>query len=289
MYEHSNNKVILGIDVGGSHITAALINAADNYVINETLTRSRVEKDGTAEVILDKWMETILESISKFPAGRLTGIGFAMPGPFNYDEGISLMKGNNKYESLYNFNIAKFIRKQFVLEDDFPVRFENDAACFGLGESLQQDVCEFDEVIAVTLGTGFGAAFLRNNRILKDGDNVPVRGELYNQPYLDGIAEDYVSTAWLLQQYNQNNDAAVSEVKEIADRAIAGNDPKASAVFNQFGEHFAACILPWIKQFGPGCLVIGGSIAKSARLFISPLEQALARNNIQLKIKISQT
>ncbi|RYD73372.1 MAG: ROK family protein, partial [Sphingobacteriales bacterium] len=286
MYEHSNKNIILGIDVGGSHITSALVNATDYSIVDGSMARGRVEKNGSKEIILKQWINIIEETLDKMPAQRLAGIGFAMPGPFNYEEGICLMQGVNKYESLYNFNINNFIKKQFLLEDDFPVKFENDASCFGLGESMQEDVCLHEKLIAVTLGTGFGATFLQNNTIRKDGDDVPALGQLYDQPYLDGIAEDYVSTAWLLKEYNKYSNIPVTEVKDIAEKAMAGEE-NALQVLETFGKHFAACIIPWIKKFGAQCLVIGGSIAKSAQLFTAPLYAALEKNNIQLKIKIS--
>lgn len=287
MYIHLNNKFILGVDIGGSHITAALIDAGSGQLVEETLSRNRIDNNGASNIILNQWFNTLRAALSKLPGAELTGISFAIPGPFNYEDGICLMKGVNKYDSLYGINVSKYIKKELNLPDDFPVKFENDACCFGLGESLSAEVLPFKNIIAITLGTGFGAAFIHNKQIKKTGEGVSPSGDLYNSPYRNGIAEDYISSAWLLKTYNELTGDAVTEVLQIAEKAITQQDKNAQDVFNEFGQHLAACLIPWIKSFRAECLVIGGSISKSANLFLSPLRSALIKERIHLVIKTS--
>lgn len=287
MYEHLNNYFYLGADIGGSHITAALIDIDNGHLVEETLTRSRIDNNGPGDLILIQWVSTLREALSKIPKAELKGIGFAMPGPFNYEAGICLMKGVNKYDSLYGINVSAYIRKELNLAQDFPIKFENDACCFGLGESLSAELSTYANIIAITLGTGFGATFIHNKQIKRNGVGVAPSGELYNYPYLGGIAEDYISSAWLLKTYNQLSGNAFTEVLQIAEKAISQQDKNAQLVFEEFGEHLAACLLPWIKSFRAECLVIGGSISKSANLFLSPLRTALLKENIHLVIKTS--
>lgn len=287
MYIHSNKEIVVGIDVGGSHITAALLDAGSGQIVDETISRSRIDNNGASHVILNLWSDTIRAALSKMPDAKLKGIGFAIPGPFNYQEGICLMKGVNKYESLYGINISEYIKREFSLANDFPLKFENDACCFGLGESFSSELLPFKNIIAITLGTGFGATFIQNTHIKKSGEGVPPSGTLYNFPYLDGIAEDYVSATWLLKAYNCKTGQDVKEVAQIADKAICQQDENAQVVFNEFGQHLAACLIPWIKSFRAECLVIGGNISKSSSLFLSPLRSALKKEGIQLVIKTS--
>lgn len=286
MYEHTNKQVILGIDIGGSHITAAVIDMVSGNIVEGTLTRNRVDKDGVSEIILDQWLSTMKAAISKAGGAELKGIGFAIPGPFNYEAGICLMKGVNKYDSLYGTDVSRHIRMALELPDSFPLKFENDASCFGLGESLSAEVLPFKNIIAITLGTGFGATFIHNKQIRKSGEGVPPSGQLFDFPYLNGIAEDYISSACLLKAYNRLAGTNISEVLQIAERANA-QDKNAQIVFAEFGKHLAACLLPWIKSFRAECLVIGGSISKSSNLFLSPLRAALLKEDIHLIIKTS--
>src|SRR5215207_3029952 len=98
----SNSKVV-GIDIGGSHITAAVVDLQQRQIQPGTLIRNRVNSHAAADDIIHQWSETISQvfecdnSISK-------KLGLAMPGPFDYENGICLIKGLDKYEHLYGLN-----------------------------------------------------------------------------------------------------------------------------------------------------------------------------------------
>ena len=43
----------------------------------------------------------------KVPLENVKGIGFAMPGPFDYVKGICYIQGVAKYENLYGINVTE--------------------------------------------------------------------------------------------------------------------------------------------------------------------------------------
>src|SRR5690348_4786373 len=98
-YEITRNYV-LGVDIGGSHISLALIDLSSRAILEDFVLRKRVDPHGSAEEILETWCSSISECWHKFNL-LSTRIGFAMPGPFNYATGVCLIKGFNKYESLF--------------------------------------------------------------------------------------------------------------------------------------------------------------------------------------------
>src|SRR5664279_918666 len=105
MCKHTN-KVFIGVDIGGSHISAALVNAADGSIIEDTLCNQKIEAKGNcAGRILEQWIQTIQQTASKQNGAELKGVGIAIPGPFDYNKGISLLRGVDKYETLYGVNI----------------------------------------------------------------------------------------------------------------------------------------------------------------------------------------
>ena len=139
MPKHTNNIGLdggavsglrLGVDIGGTHITAALVQ--DGVLLPETLRRAAIDPAGDAGTLLDDWgglMNAVLSG-----AGEVKSIGLAMPGPFDYSNGISKIMGLDKYESLYGLNIREGLRDRLT-QKDLPISFGNDAACFGLGEA----------------------------------------------------------------------------------------------------------------------------------------------------------
>ena len=47
------------------------------------------------------------------------GIGFAMPGPFDYVKGICYIRGVAKYENLYGINVGEAIAEALKVPDGF--------------------------------------------------------------------------------------------------------------------------------------------------------------------------
>jgi predicted NBD/HSP70 family sugar kinase/mannose-6-phosphate isomerase class I len=286
MFKHSNN-IVLGIDIGGSHISSALIKSGEDASILEgSFIRKKIHSiSGSSETILSEWVDTIHTSLDKLNGHVLQGIGIAMPGPFDYKDGISLIKGVNKYNSLYGINIKEALKNQLNIDYDLPVIFENDASCFGLGECISGQAKGFKKVIAITLGTGLGACFIEENKVLRDGDGVPKGGFLYNIPFKDGIAEDYISSRWVMETFKGITGESLT-VKEISIKAEA-NNKEAINIFLRLSENIAELLTPWIKSFQPDCLVIGGGIAQSSNVFL-PLKKSLQdKSGISIPIKIS--
>lgn len=247
--------ITLGADIGGTHISAALVH--DGLLLTGTYRRAAIDPAADAQTLLDAWAG-LLNEVIVLAEAPVQSIGLAMPGPFDYDNGISLIRGLNKYESLYGINIREALRERLSETlRNIPICFENDAACFGLGEA--RSAGDHRKLIAITLGTGLGACFIEEGKLLTAGAGVPPNGYLYNMPFKDGIAEDYISARWLL------NACPANDVRELAERAAT--DEKAAAVFWEFGANLKTFLTPWIKRFEADALVIGGNIARSFHLF----------------------
>jgi predicted NBD/HSP70 family sugar kinase len=90
-----NNFVISG-DIGGTHITAAVIDLGKKMIIEDTRTRVNVNSQGTATEILKSWSAALTQAYGKF-GSPVQQVALAMPGPFDYEKGISLIKDLHKY------------------------------------------------------------------------------------------------------------------------------------------------------------------------------------------------
>jgi glucokinase len=123
----------VGVDVGGSHVTSAVIDLNHKTILPETLTERDVDTCGEAGKVIRSWTETISGTMEKSPA-PVAGIGMAMPGPFNYSKGIALFRGLPKFGKLYGLNVCQAL--QTGLDTGLPVRFMNDASAFAVGEAF---------------------------------------------------------------------------------------------------------------------------------------------------------
>ncbi len=279
-------QIALGADIGGSHITCQLFNLSALKPLSESRCRIELNNKASKDEILNKWIFTIRATVKGYSLSSLSGMGFAMPGPFDYPNGIARFKGVQKYEALYGINIREEIQNRLNLPDEVPIRFLNDASCFALGESSLGEASGYKKIIALTLGTGFGTTFIKDGLPLAGSEGIPDDGFLYHCSFKDSIADDYFSTRWFLKEYYKRTGKQANGVKELF--ILAHSEPLVESLFKEFGKNLGEFLVPWIKKFNAGCLIFGGNIAKSISFFKSEMEVQFKKNNIHLLIYISK-
>lgn len=281
-----NKNIAIGTDIGGSHISCAAIDLVSGKIIRNTLTERSVDNQAQANNIIGTWTQALSAVLEKVPLENVKGIGFAMPGPFDYVKGISYIRGVAKYENLYGINITDAISNSLSVKDGFLIRFMNDASSFAVGEAWAGSAANFNRSLSITLGTGFGSAFIRNCIPIVDGPEVPKLGCIYHLPFKDGIADDYFSTRGLLSRYKKLTGKELNGVKELA--ALAGTEKAVTDLFIDFGENTGLFLAPWLNKFKAEILVIGGNISHAYNLFGDAFEIRLKKENCFCKVAISK-
>lgn len=281
-----NKNIAIGTDIGGSHISCAAIDLVSGKILRDTLTERQVDNQAQASKIIGIWSKALSEVLAKVPAENVKGIGFAMPGPFDYVKGICYIRGVAKYENLYGFNISDAIASSLGVHDDFLIRFMNDASSFAVGEAWAGSASRYNRSLSITLGTGFGSAFISNRIPIVDGPEVPKLGCIYHLPYKDGIADDYFSTRGLLLRYKNQTGKELSGVKELA--ALASSDKIVMDLFTDFGDNAALFLAPWLNKFKAEILVVGGNISHAYNLFGDVFENRLRKENCFCDVAISK-
>lgn len=267
---------VLGIDIGGSHMTAALVNLETRSLVQGTLQREAVNSNDTADNILTCWCKVINQV---FDGAKVTEkhIGIAMPGPFDYQNGISLIQDQEKFRSLYQLDLKQELAARLHIQP-CQIRFLNDAAGFLQGEVFGGAARGGKQVIGLTLGTGLGSAFLENG-IAEDA-------ALWQSPFKGGIAEDFLSTRWFIHRYFQCTGKVIQGVKALT--ALDEDAPEVSLIFNEFGEHLAEFLSPIIEKRQADVVVLGGNIANAHPYFLPGLSAKLQDNKIDTTIKIAE-
>jgi glucokinase len=278
-------NIAIGADIGGSHISCAAVDLSSGKVLRNTFSERTVNNQGQAFEIISVWASCLNETLGKTHGKEVHGIGFAMPGPFDYVHGICFIKGVAKYENLYGFNIADAIVSSLELSEKFQVRFMNDASSFAVGEAWAGKASKVKRSMSITLGTGFGSAFIDNKIPVVDGPDVPKLGCVYHLPFNGKIADESFSTRWFIGSYKNLTGKEVSGVKEIAD--IAGKDKKALGLFIEYGDNMGSFLAPWLNKFGAEVLVIGGNISNAYNLFGEVFEKRLKAEKCPCRVEIS--
>ncbi|HET7116095.1 MAG TPA: ROK family protein [Hanamia sp.] len=262
-----------GVDIGGSHITVGMVDLKKRRLVENSLLRKHVNSKGSAEEILDTWVEVIEKLFSNYPFIQKK-IGIAMPGPFDYEEGICLIKGVDKFENLFNFNIKKLLAEKLKNKAE-NILMLNDASCFLKGEVFGGAAVNCDNVIGITLGTGLGSARFHSGQTFE--------GDLYFSPFKDGVAEDYLSGRWLLKRYKEITGRTAKNVKELVEKI--SEDSRIKILFAEFGKNLGEVLYIYAKKHKCETIVIGGNIANAWELFIPETKNILGMLPKRVEIK----
>ncbi len=258
---------LIGVDLGGTKITAALIE--DDKILKQYTCATPF--DQRKMVVVD----SISKAISEVYDSEILGVGIGVPGLVDLE--------NNMVLDVVNIPSWDAVPLKQMLEDRFlkPVFVNNDANCFALGEKHFGKGRPYRNFVGVTLGTGLGAGIIINNHLYSG--RYCGAGEFGNIYYRESNIENYCSGMFFK---NKNLSG-----KEQAEKAIAG-DAKARKLFDELGNHIGRGLANILFALAPEAIILGGSVSQSFPLFEKSMRktfedfpyQKLYRN---LKIEIS--
>jgi glucokinase len=149
-------NIFIGIDLGGTTIKAALVNAT-----GEILHEMRVETEHKDSDRLLAQLITIAQELSKHSEGRAASIGIGVPGLVN--------SKTNRVEIMPNLpNLAEVdVSALLARETGLPAVLDNDANAATYAEHQAGAARGKRDVFFVTLGTGIGSGLIMNGQIYR--------------------------------------------------------------------------------------------------------------------------
>ncbi|MEQ7128492.1 ROK family protein [Actinopolymorpha sp. B11F2] len=262
------------MDIGGTHVTAALFDPAAQAVLDSARQR-RHRRPLDASASATDIVQRLVRCANDVAAPPDAAWGVALPGPFDYEGGIGLYEGVGKFDALKGVDL-----RQAFLDAVRPapaeVHFLNDANAFAVGEWVSGAAAGHDRALALTLGTGVGSAFLDRGRIIEEGPAVPPEGRADLLTFNGQPLEETVSRRAVLARYSAmtRRDDPRLDVHDVAQRARDGDilaETVLSGTFRALGE----ALRPWVNRFGATVVVVGGSMAGSWDLIVRPLRTGL--------------
>jgi glucokinase len=243
------------LELGGSHVSAGLVDPDAFELVAHTVVRRRVDPHGDAESLL----ATITAAADEVAAVHGATWAAAVPGPFDYDTGVARYRGVGKFEALDGTDVGAELTARMRSAPAW-IRFVNDAKAFGLGEWHGGATTGHKRAVAITLGTGVGSAFVDDGRVLASGPLVPPEGRV-DLLTIDGQPlEATVSARAILRRYAESSGRAATGVDAVAAWATDGDEAAHDSIVRPvtlLGEALA----PWLDRFEATALVVGGSIS----------------------------
>ncbi|MCI0516146.1 ROK family protein [candidate division KSB1 bacterium] len=282
-----NLSAAISLDVGGTSIKSALV-TENGQIVTTSYHQDAINSKGTASEIIDTLLRPMIRlfALAQRESIEVVGMGIGIPGPFDCERGISLIQGVDKYEAIYGLNLRQEFRQRLGLAATFPILFEFDSWVFLRGEAWQGAGQGFSRLIGLTLGTGFGSAFMIAGEPVGTGPGVPPLAWIGGLPYRDGLLDDMISRRGILRHYAEltGQDTPALDVGDIAARAYR-NEPAARQVFEAMGAFLGHALIPLVQAFQAEAMIVGGKIAKSFTLFNLPLEAEFNRAQLPITIR----
>lgn len=257
-------------EVGGSHISAAMVDVSTGHVLVEGAARLPLAADGDAQA----FVSTFERCARHLPVGRGQVWAVALPGPFDYAKGIALYQGVGKFEALYGLDLRDALSEALPGPPGHVV-FLNDAHAFLWGEWHFGAARGYSRCVGLTLGTGIGSAFMDDGVIVQDGPRTPPEGRMDLVTVNGQRLEQFVSARAVVSRYRQVTGLSVATVVEVADRARQG-DPRAVQVLEEAFVALGRALGPWLAAFGAEVVVAGGAMTGSWNLIGPAVSRGLS-------------
>lgn len=280
------SKYAFGVDIGGTTVKLGLFDK-DGCVLDKWEIPTVKENDGAA--ILPDVAESIKAKMQEkvIPLGDVAGIGVGAPGAVD-DDGVLVNGAVNLGWGV--FNLAKVLNGYLNL----PVKAANDANVAAFGEMWQGGGRGYQNMVAVTLGTGVGGGIIVNGKILAgatgaggeighihidDNETEPCGCKNY------GCLEQYASATGIVRlakrRLSEDNASSILRDKEISAKAVFDAVKAGDAVAIEIAERFGDCLGKGLAAVAavvnPEIFVIGGGVSKAGDILLSYIEPAFKK------------
>ncbi|MBI5645674.1 MAG: ROK family protein [Ignavibacteriae bacterium] len=282
---------VIGIDIGGTSIKGALVDAASRKILSQTAQPTCAD-EGLDRVVGQ--IHKVVAALLALPGGAESrGIGIGVPGSVDVARGLVLHPPNLRgWEEV---PLGALIADAWAL----PVSLDNDANCAALGEATFGAGSGIRDFIALTLGTGVGSGIILDGRIHHGARGYG--GEFghmtidYNGPMCGcgnyGCVEAYVGNSYIVARARADIAAhpesalyavAMQHPEDVTPKLIAeaaqSGDSCAQRVLYDTGDKLGVAIASAANLLDVTTFIIGGGVsAAGAPLFDGIMSGARTR------------
>ncbi|MQY56323.1 MAG: ROK family protein [Dehalococcoidia bacterium] len=284
MPENKEQKLILGVDLGGTKIAAALATAQGKILARG---RSSTRAQAGPDVVIKSICATIDRTLAakRLKPSQFLGIGIAAAGIIDSDKGKVISSPN--LPGWHEVPLRDAVEQRFGI----PTYLGNDATLAALGEwcfGLKKGIAN---LIYITVSTGIGGGIIAGGKLYTGACGVA--GEIghmtidVNGPKCNcgniGCWETLASgTALAREAVKQIREGAKTSIIElvngdiskidakVVDLAAKQGDELAKELISRLGYYLGIGLVNLVNIFNPELILIGGGVAKMGDLLLQP-------------------
>ncbi|HVO62486.1 MAG TPA: ROK family protein [Terriglobales bacterium] len=291
-----NERVVIGVDVGGTKVAAGLVDGRGKilYQVRRPMLAHEGPEAGLAAVI------DAIKAISAAVQGgnaRVDGIGICCPGPLDPRTGVVINPPN--LPCWRDFPLAEEVEKIYGVR----VRVDNDANAAALAESRWGAGQGYGNIFYATIGTGIGTGIIFDNRIYHgrtgaagEGGHISIdyRGPRCGcgklgciEAFAAGPAIARRARAKLCEWGESRSkvlDFAAGDIEavtsEMVGQAYVQGDALAKEILTETVQLLALWLGNIIDLLDPGAVIIGGGVASMLRPFLQDLKDQIPHHAV---------
>ncbi|MCB0879306.1 MAG: ROK family protein [Thermoleophilia bacterium] len=287
MEANAASGAVIGVDLGGTKLMAGLFDSSDTLV-----ARERVEVVGFDS---DRLVAELVGTVNKLVAESsepVRAVGFGVPTTIDQRTGTAVLAAN--------LPIADLPLRDILQDRTGLAAFiDNDANVAALAEQrLGAGAGRTQDLIMITLGTGFGGGIIAGGRIVRGAIgagaelghmSIDFDGPPCVAPNCPGVGciETFVSGSALARD-------AAAYASEHPDsplgRAVASGEPARGetvlalakqgdaaciAMFERLGERLGVALANLVNIFNPGMIALGGGLTPALEIVLPIAERLL--------------
>lgn len=262
---------VVGVDVGGTSIKAALIDTAAPDVLVRRLDgpTSRAGADGVLDVVTP-----MVQRLAADAPAPVSAIGLAVPGVIDEATGRTVFAAVIDWPDT---PIASMLWHRVGL----PVGFGHDVRTAGSAEWQLGSGRAVSELMVVCLGTGIGAAVVSGGVLLRADGYAGQLGHVVVDPTGQacgcgqrGCLGRLSSASAVAAAYVSASGSPVGGADEVADLVRSG-DRIAARVWTEAVDQLAETLLLALTIFGSERIVLTGGLGGAGELLAGPVRRRL--------------
>jgi len=271
--------MIAAIDIGGTKTAVGLVD-------DEGKVLSRMESPTDAERSYEDGLQLLVSMLRKTAqdAGqKIDGIGIGSTGPVNPVTGefgdvdfLPRWRGKNPVDELAEiFNVR--------------VALENDADAAALGEAGWGAGQNRSRLIFITVGTGIGGGIILEGKLYRGVDGahpeighhvIDASGPLCTCGFhgcWEALATGPAMSAWFAHESSADSRTQGPLTAKYICQLARQGDPLACRAIERESYYLGLGVANLINLFAPDAIVLGGSVMKSADLFLERIRKVIAQ------------
>lgn len=254
----------LGIDLGGTKIEAAVLDADGSFKFRERVPTPQGDYRATLAAI----QSLVVRAESALHA-HVTAVGVGHPGSTNPLDG----QIRNANSTCLNGQTLQHDLQALLAR---PITLANDADCLALSEATDGVASNNRSVFGVILGTGVGGGWVINGRLLQGPNGLS--GEWGHNPLpivhsyempgpvcycgKHGCNEAWLSGPGLVADYQrQSDDDTIKDVPTLIN-AAAQRNLHAQQALDRHTQRLARALAVIINAVDPAAIVLGGGVSQ---------------------------